>query len=121
MGVLEGVGKKILAFLQIVGEMLKLLGQTLYSFREAPRNLQSIFSQMSIIGYETLPIASVMGFFVGMVLALQTGSELAEVWYPGHHRHHCRALHGPRTGTGNDQFSRGRSGRIMPSRPSLAS
>ncbi len=78
MGVLEGVGKKILTFLQIVGEMLRLLGQTLYSFREAPRNLQSIFSQMSIIGYETLPIASVMGFFVGMVLALQTGSELAK-------------------------------------------
>jgi len=78
MGVLEGVGKKILTFLQIVGEMLRLLGQTLYSFREAPRNLQSIFTQMSIIGYETLPIASVMGFFVGMVLALQTGSELAK-------------------------------------------
>jgi phospholipid/cholesterol/gamma-HCH transport system permease protein len=78
MGVLEGVGKKFLAFLQIVGEMLRLLGQTLYSFREAPRNLQSIFTQMSIIGYETLPIASVMGFFVGMVLALQTGSELAK-------------------------------------------
>jgi phospholipid/cholesterol/gamma-HCH transport system permease protein len=78
MGVLEGIGKKILTFLQIVGEMLRLLGQTLYSFREAPRNMQSIFSQMSIIGYETLPIASVMGFFVGMVLALQTGSELAK-------------------------------------------
>lgn len=78
MGVMEGIGKKILTFLQIVGEMLRLLGQTLYSIREAPRNMQSIFSQMSIIGYETLPIASVMGFFVGMVLALQTGSELAK-------------------------------------------
>jgi phospholipid/cholesterol/gamma-HCH transport system permease protein len=78
MGVLERIGKKILYFLQIIGEMLKLLGQTVYSIREAPRNLQSIFSQMSMIGYETLPIASVMGFFVGMVLALQTGSELAK-------------------------------------------
>jgi phospholipid/cholesterol/gamma-HCH transport system permease protein len=78
MGAPEKIGKKILYFLQIVGEMLKLLGQTVYSFREAPRNLPSIFSQMSQIGYETLPIASVMGFFVGMVLALQTGSELAK-------------------------------------------
>lgn len=78
MGILERIGNKILYFLQIVGEMLKLLGQTLYSIREAPRNLQSIFSQMAMIGYETLPIASVMGFFVGMVLALQTGSELAK-------------------------------------------
>lgn len=78
MGILERIGNKILYFLQIIGEMLKLLGQTVYSFREAPRNLQSIFSQMAMIGYETLPIASVMGFFVGMVLALQTGSELAK-------------------------------------------
>ena len=78
MGFLDRIGKKILYFLQIVGEMLTLLGQTLVSFREAPRNMQSIFSQMAIIGYETLPIASVMGFFVGMVLALQTGSELAK-------------------------------------------
>ena len=31
---------------------------------------------MAIIGYETLPVASVMAFFVGMVLALQTGFEL---------------------------------------------
>jgi phospholipid/cholesterol/gamma-HCH transport system permease protein len=78
MGFLDRFGKKILYFLQTVGEMLSLLGQTLVSFREAPRNMQSIFSQMAIIGYETLPIASVMGFFVGMVLALQTGSELAK-------------------------------------------
>ncbi|WP_298271964.1 ABC transporter permease [Geobacter sp.] len=76
MGALERVGKRVLAFNEIVGEMLMLLGQTVWFFREAPRNLQSIFTQMAIIGYETLPIASVMAFFVGMVLALQTGVEL---------------------------------------------
>lgn len=75
-GTLEKTGKKLLDFVQIVGEMLKLLWQTVYFFREAPRNLQSIFTQMAIIGYETLPIATVMAFFVGMVLALQTGTEL---------------------------------------------
>src|SRR5512141_2747059 len=56
--------------------MVSLLGQTHYVFREARRKLQSIFTQMVIIGYETLPVASVMAFFVGMVLALQTGIEL---------------------------------------------
>lgn len=75
-GILERLGKRLLHFVQIVGEMLKLLWQTVYFFREAPRNLQSIFTQMLIIGYETLPVASVMAFFVGMVLALQTGVEL---------------------------------------------
>lgn len=72
----EFVGGKIVRFNQILGEMIVLFLQTVYFFREAPRNLPSIFTQMLIIGYETLPVASVMAFFVGMVLALQTGVEL---------------------------------------------
>lgn len=75
-GVFECIGKRVVAFHKIVGEMVILLGQTIWFFREAPRNIQSIFTQMAIIGYETLPMASVMAFFVGMVLALQTGAEL---------------------------------------------
>jgi phospholipid/cholesterol/gamma-HCH transport system permease protein len=75
-GFLEKIGNRLLTFDEIFGEMIILLGQTLYFFREAHRNLQSIFVQMAIIGYETLPVASVMAFFVGMVLALQTGVEL---------------------------------------------
>jgi phospholipid/cholesterol/gamma-HCH transport system permease protein len=76
MAVLERMGSRILRFNDILGEMTILLGQTFYFFREAPRNLQSIMTQMLIIGYETLPVALVMAFFVGMVLALQTGIEL---------------------------------------------
>jgi phospholipid/cholesterol/gamma-HCH transport system permease protein len=74
---LEKLGAKILAIAQAAGEMLVLLGETVYYFREAPRNLPSIFRQMAVVGVETLPIASLMALFVGMVLALQTGSELA--------------------------------------------
>jgi phospholipid/cholesterol/gamma-HCH transport system permease protein len=70
------IAKKTDLFLTTIGEMMVLLWQTLYFFREAPRNLNSIATQMLIIGYETLPVASVMAFFVGMVLALQTGVEL---------------------------------------------
>ena len=76
MGLFERVGRRVLAFHETVGEMVMLLGQTVWFFREAPRNIQSIFTQMAIIGFETLPMASVMAFFVGMVLALQTGAEL---------------------------------------------
>ncbi len=76
MGTLERIGGKVLRFNEVLGEMTILLGQMFYFFREAPRNLQSIMTQMMIIGYETLPVASVMAFFVGMVLALQTGIEL---------------------------------------------
>lgn len=73
----ESVGAKLLAVAQTTGEMLQLLVQTLYYFKEAPRNLSSIFRQMSDIGIDTLPIAALMAFFVGMVLALQTGTQLA--------------------------------------------
>jgi len=74
----EFIGSKLLYFFRIIGEVLLLFWHTLRSFREAPRNRNSIFTQMAIIGYETLPVASVMAFFVGMVLALQTGVELAK-------------------------------------------
>jgi phospholipid/cholesterol/gamma-HCH transport system permease protein len=73
---IESIGRRMLYFQQVLGEMLILLGRTLYFFREAPRNFQSILVQMMIIGADTLPVASVMGLFVGMVLALQTGIEL---------------------------------------------
>jgi phospholipid/cholesterol/gamma-HCH transport system permease protein len=72
----EQLGKKVVYVCEVVGELLILLGQIIYFFREAPRNRASIFSQMAIIGYETLPVASIMALFVGMVLALQTGVEL---------------------------------------------
>lgn len=73
---IDFIGKKVIKFLEVLGQMLILLWQTVYFFREAPRNIHSIATQMMIIGYETLPVASVMAFFVGMVLALQTGVEL---------------------------------------------
>jgi len=73
----EAIGKKILHAAQTAGEMLALLVETVYYFKEAPRNLTAIFRQMSEIGIGTLPIASLMAVFIGMVLALQTGVELA--------------------------------------------
>ena len=73
---LEKLGRKILDLAQTAGEMLSLFLETLYYFKEAPRNLPAIFRQMSEVGIDTLPIASLMALFVGMVLALQTGSEL---------------------------------------------
>ncbi|MGD0586982.1 MAG: ABC transporter permease [Oryzomonas sp.] len=75
---LEFIGKQLLYSFGIVGEVLLLLKRTVFSFREAHHNMPSILAQMVIIGYETLPVASVMAFFVGMVLALQTGVELSK-------------------------------------------
>lgn len=75
---LEFIGTKVLYLFRITGEVLLLLWSTFRSCREIPRNTPSILAQMAIIGYETLPVATVMAFFVGMVLALQTGVELSK-------------------------------------------
>ena len=71
------IKNKLLGVAQGVGEMLALLCETVYYFKEAPQNLPSIFRQMSLIGIGTLPIAMLVALFVGMVLSVQTGSELA--------------------------------------------
>lgn len=76
MTLFEPLGKRVLYFYQVMGEMAILMGKIVYFVREAPRNIPSILAQMAIIGWDTLPVASVMAFFVGMVLALQTGVEL---------------------------------------------
>jgi phospholipid/cholesterol/gamma-HCH transport system permease protein len=71
------IGARLLDAAQVLGEMLTLLCQTVYYFKEAPRNLPSIFRQMSSIGVDTLPITMLVALFVGMVLSVQTGTELA--------------------------------------------
>ncbi|MBW2476511.1 MAG: ABC transporter permease [Deltaproteobacteria bacterium] len=73
----HSIGHKILSTAQGTGEMIALLLETVYYCKEAPRNLSSIYRQVNDIGIGTLPIAMLMSLFVGMVLSLQTGSELA--------------------------------------------
>ena len=77
MQILKAIGSSVLAVGQTLGEMIALLCEMLYYFKEAPRNMTSIFRQMNIIGVGTLPIAMLVALFVGMVLSVQTGSELA--------------------------------------------
>lgn len=77
MRLIHGGINKLLALAQGVGEMLAMLLETVYYFKEAPRNLSSILRQMHLIGVGTLPIGMLMALFVGMVLSLQTGAELA--------------------------------------------
>ena len=77
MQILKPIGSSVLAVGQTLGEMIALLCEMLYYFKEAPRNLTSIFRQMHIVGVGTLPIAMLVALFVGMVLSVQTGSELA--------------------------------------------
>lgn len=72
------IGRKILGAAETTGEMLALLAEMVYYFKDAPRNRPEILRQMREIGLGTLPIACLMSLFIGMVLALQTGVQLAD-------------------------------------------
>ena len=72
------IGRKLLGSAKVTGEMLALLAETVYYCKDARRNLKTIFQQIFDIGIGTLPIAALMSLFIGMVLALQTGSQLAK-------------------------------------------
>ena len=70
------IGARLIYFFETTGEVLILLARTIGWCTKAFQSRASIFKQMAFIGVDTLPIALLMGFFVGMVLALQTGYQL---------------------------------------------
>ena len=71
------IGDWLLKFLRGVGEATVLFAQVLAYLWEVPRSLRNIFKEMLHIGVRAVSIACVMAFFTGMVLALQTGDQLA--------------------------------------------
>lgn len=72
----EFIGGQLIHFFETTGEILILFSKTVGWCRKAMESRREIFKQMAFMGVGTLPIALLMGFFVGMVLALQTGVQL---------------------------------------------
>jgi len=55
------------------GEQVILLFQTLFDIKDAYFRRDKVFKEMLKMGYNSLPLASMIIFFTGMVVALQTG------------------------------------------------
>jgi phospholipid/cholesterol/gamma-HCH transport system permease protein len=77
------LGKNVIEFLSFVGGLSNLMGQTFYWMFMPPYKSRRIFEQAKKAGIESLPIVSLIGFFIGMIFAFQTaylmqrfGSEL---------------------------------------------
>jgi phospholipid/cholesterol/gamma-HCH transport system permease protein len=70
-------------FLQGLGEGMILFARALYWCKAAPRNTDKVLAHLLEFGNATLPIASLMAVFLGGVLALQTGSRLAQFGLEG--------------------------------------
>jgi phospholipid/cholesterol/gamma-HCH transport system permease protein len=75
--------ERVQRMFQSLGEGALLLCQALYWAKAAPRNADKILTHLWEFGNATLPIASLMAIFIGGVLALQTGSRLAQFGLEG--------------------------------------
>ena len=67
------------AFFDHVGSALLLLLRSLRYVPQLPRNYRRFIDQCLQIGYTTFPIVAILSFFIGGVLALQTGYALLEL------------------------------------------
>jgi len=65
--------KHITAILEGFGSTLLLLVRTLSHLGSLPRQFPRFLEQCYLIGYTTLPIVAILSFFIGSVLALQSG------------------------------------------------
>ena len=64
------------AFLDAVGEAVILFCQSMYWLKAVMRRRVLVLKQLYEVGNNSLGICSLMGGFVGMILALQTGVQL---------------------------------------------
>ncbi|OGH55838.1 MAG: hypothetical protein A3G34_00265 [Candidatus Lindowbacteria bacterium RIFCSPLOWO2_12_FULL_62_27] len=73
---LTATGRFALGLFGQTGEILKLGGQSVALLPKLRRHPRQLVDQVSFVGAETVPITVVLSFFVGMVLALQSGYQL---------------------------------------------
>jgi phospholipid/cholesterol/gamma-HCH transport system permease protein len=67
----------VMSFFKVTGGLVSLFLETLYWCKSALRNTDKITDQLLVIGYQTLPVGTLIALFTGGVLALQAGPTLA--------------------------------------------
>ena len=81
MQVLGVIGRQTIGFLFYLGGLALLVRHTLYwtfgaPFKGKPVGWRSTVRQMTLVGFNALPIVSLIAFFVGVIMALQGGYQL---------------------------------------------
>jgi phospholipid/cholesterol/gamma-HCH transport system permease protein len=71
--------KFFLITFEIIGDNLILLMRTLKQVHTLPKQWKHVIEQAYLIGYATLPMVVILSFFIGAVLALQTGFSMREL------------------------------------------
>jgi phospholipid/cholesterol/gamma-HCH transport system permease protein len=71
-GLIESIGKTVIAFTAEVGRVLHLLYNALRLTLHPPIDFRNMFKQMAEVGVMSVPVVIITAIFTGMVLALQT-------------------------------------------------
>jgi phospholipid/cholesterol/gamma-HCH transport system permease protein len=66
------IGKNVITTLYFLGGLSNLTAQTFYWLFIPPFKKMRFIDQAKRTGYDSLPIVTLIGFFIGMILALQT-------------------------------------------------
>ncbi|OIO38480.1 MAG: hypothetical protein AUJ72_02525 [Candidatus Omnitrophica bacterium CG1_02_46_14] len=77
--ILEDFGRSMVYFIEYLGGVFMLFTQTLFWIAVPPFKSRQIFDQMSKIGVNSLPIATLTSFFIGVVLAFQSAYQMKKV------------------------------------------
>lgn len=71
-GYLDWLGKKVILFIEEMGQVIIFFGQAMrWTFRP-PLYLRNLFKQMEEVGVNSIPVVLITATFTGMVLALQS-------------------------------------------------
>jgi len=66
------IGKRVVSLMYFLGGLSNLAAQTVYWTFVPPYKNERILQQAKRSGYDSLPIVTLIGFFIGTILALQT-------------------------------------------------
>lgn len=70
------IGRKIISFLYFIGGLSNLVFQTFYWTFIPPYKRERVFEQAKKAGIDSLPIVSLVAFFIGVIMALQTAYQM---------------------------------------------
>lgn len=70
------VGRWGITKIEHVGRFTIFTGQAIAKIVTPPYRVSEVFRQMMLVGVKSLPLASLVAFFVGMVMVLNTGYQL---------------------------------------------
>lgn len=76
---IKKVGGSVVYYIDYAGALTRLFSKTLYWIFVPPVKQERLYQQARTIGLDSLPIVSLVAFFIGVILALQTAYQMQKL------------------------------------------